>query len=48
MNVFDSIRQEIVMHAAAANARATGVESAPGQGLAARGLTAEQIVGVLL
>jgi hypothetical protein len=47
MNVFDSIRQEIVKHAAAANARATGVESAPGDDLAPRGLTAEEIVGVL-
>lgn len=47
MNVFESIRQEIVKHAAAANARATGVESAPSHDLAAHGLTAEQIVGVL-
>jgi hypothetical protein len=47
MNVFESIRQEIVKRAAAANARAAARKSAPGHDLAVCALTAEQIVGVL-
>jgi uncharacterized protein YgfB (UPF0149 family) len=47
MSVFESIRQEIVKHVAAVNARATGLERATCHDLSGCNLTAEQIVGVL-
>lgn len=47
MNVFESIRQELVRHAAAVDTRDTGLQCATRHDLTAGELTAEQIVGVL-
>jgi uncharacterized protein YgfB (UPF0149 family) len=47
MSVFESIRQEIVKHMAAVNARTSGLQRATCHDTSGGSLTAEQIVGVL-
>jgi Domain of unknown function (DUF3597) len=47
MNVFQSIRQEIIKRAAEVDARATGLHCATSHDLTTGELTGEQIVGVL-